>query len=200
MPGPWRSTGDCSLRQERRPLTFESQLSHSRCVGQKVGRRRPKKAGSVRQWSWLEWSIPPDIYGGAEPRRHRNAKQQSSSVATIFGPPANKLFGPLAKGLRPQLLPDGPLAGPFNPAAPPPPRGRGVCGALATPLQQSLNWTDDGISSHRSLARISLVTWLYRWSTRMSRAAVAAVSPNRGPGKIVLGCQNYVANTSHEVI
>ena len=25
---------------------------------------------------------------------------QSSGVATIFGPPANNLFGPLAKGLR----------------------------------------------------------------------------------------------------
>ena len=60
----------------------------------------------------------------------------SSSVATIFGPPANNLFGPLAKGLRRLLLPGGPLAGPFSPAGPP--AVRGACGALATPLTGSL--------------------------------------------------------------
>ena len=49
-----------------------------------------------------------------------------SSVATIFGPPANKLFGPLAKELRRILLPGGPLAGPFSPAGPP--RSQGLRG------------------------------------------------------------------------
>ena len=56
-----------------------------------------------------------------------------SGVAMIFAPPlANNLFGPLAKGLRRLLLPGGPLA-PLQSRGPPP-RGRGACGALATPL------------------------------------------------------------------
>ena len=58
----------------------------------------------------------------------------SSSVATIFGAPANNLFGPLAKGLRRLLLLGGPLAGPSAPRAP---RDRGACGAIATPLTTS---------------------------------------------------------------
>ena len=59
-----------------------------------------------------------------------------SSIVTIFGPPANKLFGPLAKGLRQLLLPGGPLVSPFSPAGP---RGRGACGALATPMARFLD-------------------------------------------------------------
>ena len=44
----------------------------------------------------------------------------ASSVAMIFAPPppANKLFGSLAKGLRRLLLPGGPLVDPFSPALP----------------------------------------------------------------------------------
>ena len=45
-----------------------------------------------------------------------------------FRPPANNLFGPLAKGLRRLLLPGGPWRAPSTPWAP---RGRGACG-LAT--------------------------------------------------------------------
>ena len=52
---------------------------------------------------WALWELDP---GG-------------SSVATISGPPANKLFGPLAKGLRRLLLPGGPL----QPRGPPRSRG-----------------------------------------------------------------------------
>ena len=54
-----------------------------------------------------------------------------SGVATIFGSPANNFFGPLAKGLRRLLLPDGPLqprppafAGPAEPSLRPCSPGR----------------------------------------------------------------------------
>ena len=49
--------------------------------------------------------------------------------------------------------------------------------------QQSLNWTRDGISSQCSLARISLVTWLCRGSTRISRAA-ALMTPESWPSRL----------------
>ena len=54
-----------------------------------------------------------------------------SGVATILGLPANNLFGPLATGLRRLLLPGGPCGSLQSRASP---RGRGACGALATPL------------------------------------------------------------------
>ena len=96
----------------------------------------------VTQWTLL--SIPHFQKGRSQrPRVHNSTVLQNlekrlemlpnrvwsapfSSVATIFGPPANNLFGPLAKGLRRLLLPGGPLAGPFNPAGPP--RSRGLRG------------------------------------------------------------------------
>ena len=62
---------------------------------------------------------------------------ECSSVATIFAPPPNNFFGPLAKGLRRLLLPGGPLRAPSTPWAH---RGRGACGALATPLCEWQIW------------------------------------------------------------
>ena len=63
----------------------------------------------------------------------------SSGVATIFRPSANNLFGPLSKGLRRLLLPDGPLAGPSNPAAPPP-WSRGLRGPRYAIAVEYLFW------------------------------------------------------------
>ena len=58
---------------------------------------------------------------------HYSFSYHFSSVATIFGPPANNLFGTLAKGLWRPLFPGGPLAGLFSPAGPLP-RSRGLRG------------------------------------------------------------------------
>ena len=61
---------------------------------------------------------------------------QLSSVATIFGPPANNLCGSLAKGLRYDYIF---LTGPWRAlSAPRAPRGLGACRALAMPLTQLL--------------------------------------------------------------
>ena len=55
-----------------------------------------------------------------------------SSVATIFGPLANNLFGPLAKGLRQLLLPGGPLQPRRSPRGQP--RGSPTVAEPAGPL------------------------------------------------------------------
>ena len=67
-----------------------------------------------------------------------------SSVATIFAPPpANILFGPLAKGLRRPPLPGGKLAGPFSLAVSPRSRGlRGLRGPRYTPLTVVHNFVE----------------------------------------------------------
>ena len=54
-----------------------------------------------------------------------------SGVATIFGPPATTCLGPWTKGYGDNFF----LASPWRaPSVLRAPRGRGACGALATPL------------------------------------------------------------------
>ena len=69
----------------------------------------------------------------ASTRRRSTTSSRHSGVATIFGPPANYLFGPLAKRLRRLLLSGGPLAGPFSLAGPP--RSRGLRGPRYATVQ-----------------------------------------------------------------
>ena len=68
-------------------------------------------------------------------------------VATIFGPPANNLLGPLAKGLRRLLLPGGPL----QPRGPPAVAGPLLChwlSAIFRPYFPSLYYGLGGSGLH----------------------------------------------------
>ena len=77
----------------------------------------PNKKQSELEAGWgVRTPGPPPPPGqlrpclGGAPPTSLNSIIPCSGVATIFGPRANNLFGPLAKGLRRLLLPGGPLA------------------------------------------------------------------------------------------
>ena len=75
--------------------------------------------------------------------RCHNEKKQGSSVATIFGPPRKQLVWAPGQGVTATTSSWRAPGGPLQPRGPP--RGRGACGALATPLKQgNINGAKDG--------------------------------------------------------